>query len=102
MFAIWLMMIANFAIYFFLILFMFGLLRRNHAEVWASLGNPSFWNNSPRNSFLFVRWLLRHDYRHLGDKTIKRIGTLAEILFWSAMVLFLLFAVSVFTIGKAG
>lgn len=97
MFAIWLTMMACTVTYLVLVNVLFGLLRRQHAEVWTSLGNPSFWNNSPRNGFLFVRWLLRRDYKKLGDQTIARIGIVAEALFWIVMVLFLLFAVGVFT-----
>jgi len=90
-------MMAGVAIYLGLIQFLWAYLKRNHAVVWASLGEPSFCNNSPRNGFRFVRWLLRRDYQRTGDKTVIRMGVVAEILFWIDAVLVVLFVIGIFT-----
>ncbi len=91
LFAIWLAMMIDVLAYLIFVNFLFRYLRRNHWAVWESLGSPSFfWNNSPRNGFLFVSWLLGRNYRLLNDKTAEKAGVATEILFWGAAVLFVL------------
>jgi hypothetical protein len=47
-------------------------LRTFHPEIWQSLGSPSFWNNSPHNSFLTMRFLLKADFRSIEDEEFVR------------------------------
>ena len=58
------------------------MLRENHSDVYAALGSPSlFANNTPRNNWLSVKFLLSGSYRDLGDKQVTRLCEFMRV-FW--------------------
>lgn len=73
---IWLLgfgcMAVTIPIYLIKVRGIFVTLESEHPEAWSRLGSPSlFLNNSPRNSFLFVRWLIGFEYELLDDKKLS-------------------------------
>ena len=53
---------------------LFRLLREDHCEVYESLGSPSlFLNNSIKNNWLGLRFLVTGRYRELGDARVTRL-----------------------------
>jgi hypothetical protein len=68
-------------IWFCLCSWTFRRLRIRHAAIYETIGSPSlFWNNSPRNNFLFLKFLYRLNWRVSGDRTLVRVC-------WSMLVL---------------
>jgi len=53
---------------------LFRLLERDHAEVYARMGSPSLVaNNTIRNNWLSLRFLVGGGYRELGDARVTRL-----------------------------
>jgi hypothetical protein len=89
-YSVWLAMAVVIAVYLVLCVVLFGYLKRNHTIAWEKLGSPSlFWNNSPRNNVLFLRFLLRRDYEKLNDATLTRMAVVTASLGGLALALFL-------------
>jgi hypothetical protein len=87
--------LAMVVIWFVLILWVFKRLRRRHPSVFESLGSPSlFWNNSPRNNFLFLRFLFGSEPRQLRDETLVRVCVFMRILIAAYLMLFFLLLVT--------
>ena len=77
--------------------FRFRLLRRLrefHADVWKTLGEPTFWwNASPRNSLLTLGWVLKGGFACLDDPEARSLGRrvrIATVLQVGVPVLFIL------------
>jgi hypothetical protein len=52
----------------------FKRLRETHPDTWEALGQPSlFWNSSPRNRWLFTRFVWSGSYRELNDPALDRL-----------------------------
>jgi hypothetical protein len=100
LFDVWLAGMVGTVTYLFFVQILWRYLRQNCPAVWDSLGRPSFWNNSPKVGLVFVRWLLRRDYRQIEDRTGVRIAQVTEGLFWIAGVLIvLIFGLAIATHG---
>jgi hypothetical protein len=100
LFSIWATGMVVIVIYLIFVHVLWRYLRRTCPEIWASLGNPSLLNNSPKNGFLFVRWLLRRDYLQIADPTGVRIAKATEAMFWLASPLIvLMFGLGIATRG---
>ena len=69
---------------------MFRLLRQNHREVYESLGSPSLLlNNSIRNGWLSLRFLMRGDYRDVNDDRVRKLGNVMRVFFVAYVLWFL-------------
>ena len=76
--------IATLTVIFVLAMILHGLflrrLRREHPEVWESLGRPTLiMNNSPRNSLASLKYLFTAQYRDLPDQRFVRYCDLLRI-----------------------
>lgn len=88
--SVWLAMATVTVIYLILVAILFHYLKRVHTSLWNQLGSPLiFWNNSLRNNLLFLRFLLRRDYRTVAD---PKLTLLATVIFWLFCVCAALFA----------
>jgi hypothetical protein len=97
---VWLTGLVATLIYLILAHVLWRNLRRNSSAIWASLGSPSFLNNSPRNGFVFLRWLLGRGYRQISDPAGIRIAKATEAMFWVASALIvLMFVIGIATRG---
>lgn len=68
------------AIWFLLVSWLFRRLRDCHHATYQAIGEPSlFWNNSPRNNWLFLKFLLSSQWRELNDSTISRIVAILRV-----------------------
>ena len=100
LFGMWLTMTVVIVTYLLFVNLLWRRLRRNSPAICATLGSPSFFNNSPRNGFVFVRWLLRRDYLQTGDPTGIRMAKATEAMFWIGLALILFtFALGIATRG---
>jgi hypothetical protein len=64
-------LLAMVAVWFVLISWLFRRLKRQHPAMYERLGSPSlFWNNSIRNNWLFMKFLLGSRWRELGDASV--------------------------------
>lgn len=69
---------------------MFRLLRQDHREVYESLGSPSLvLNNSVRNGWLSLRFLMSGDYREVNDHRVRRLGDVMRVFFVAYVLWFL-------------
>jgi hypothetical protein len=73
-------------------------LKKNHNTLWVSLGEPSLWNQSPRNNARLQRFIWR-DYRDVQDPKLRTYVLIVKILYASIAFIFVaLMAVSWFHI----
>jgi hypothetical protein len=69
-------------VWMFLVLWMFRRLRVRHAEAFEAIGSPSlFWNNSPRNNWLFLKFLFQGQWRQLGDRQLAISARIMQAVF---------------------
>jgi hypothetical protein len=69
---------------------LFRRLRRYHSATYESVGSPTlFWNNSPRNNVLFMRFLFGLRWRQLPDPLLVTVCWLMLAFFCVYMILFL-------------
>jgi hypothetical protein len=72
-----------------LILRLFHILRTRHAEIYDTLGRPSLiLNNTIRNNFTTLRFLLGGHFRQLRDPELLRLGAFMQILFYAYSTVF--------------
>jgi hypothetical protein len=65
---------AMVAVWFILCSWLFHRLRVLHHSTYEAMGSPSlFWNNSLRNNWLFLKFLLSSHWRELDDSAISRV-----------------------------
>jgi hypothetical protein len=83
------------AVWFVLLSWFFRRLRNRHTATYETLGSPSlFWNNSPRNNWLFLKFLCSSRWRELGDPAIAYAVRFMRIF----LVIYLLFLVGMATV----
>jgi hypothetical protein len=69
-------------VWLILIVWTFRRLQSRHPAAYEAIGSPSlFWNNSPRNNWLFVRFLFRGDWQNLGDAALAVVARSMQLLF---------------------
>lgn len=64
-------------------------LKKNQRPVWDALGQPSFFNNSMRNSWRSTKFYFTRAYNRIEDPTAVRLGRRAYVFFILCWVLFL-------------
>jgi hypothetical protein len=92
------LLFALVAIWFLLVSRLFHRLRDYHPSAYVAIGSPTLlWNNSLRNQWLFLKFLLASQWRDLNDPLISRTVPLLRIwlvvypiLFFVLMALFVL------------
>jgi hypothetical protein len=84
-------------IWFTFLLWLFRRLRNRHKSTYEAIGSPSlWWNNSPRNNWLLLRFMFSSRASGLGDPAIARAVHVMRIvwvcgsLFWVCVVVALL------------
>lgn len=74
-------LIANGAVLLVLTLWMFRLLRERHPLTYEIIGSPTlFWNNSPRNHWLFLKFLFGSQWQELDDSAVAKICPFMRVL----------------------
>lgn len=88
--AIWFsVLFASILVWFVLGTRLFRLLREDHPEVYESLGSPSlFLNNTIKNNWLSLRFLVTGRYRELGDKRVTRLCNVMRVFLAAYLVWF--------------
>lgn len=90
------MLLAIVAIWFLLVSRLFHRLRDRHRSTYEGMGSPTiFWNNSLRNQWLFLKFLLTSQWRELNDPAISRTVPLLRVWLVVYTVLFLVLVVIV-------
>lgn len=64
-----------------------GVLRKKHQQVWAQLGSPTFWNNSPANAWRVSKFLQSRSYAGMTPD-VARKGAIARYLMIGGLVYF--------------
>lgn len=61
---------------------LFAMLREDHSATYTALESPSLLrNNTMRNSWLSLKFLLTGAYRELGDARVTRLGDFMRVFF---------------------
>jgi hypothetical protein len=90
------LVLAMLVIWFALILWLFRRLRLRHPSAFESAGSPSlFWNNSPRNNLVFIRFLFSSEPRQLQDQTLIRVCMSMRVLIAAYVLLFFILLLSI-------
>jgi len=85
-------------VWFALVLWLFSRLRTRHPAEFAALGSPSLiWNNSPRNNWLFLKFLFGSQCCELGDKALTNVCRVMRVWIIAYSVLIVVLVVSVAT-----
>lgn len=72
------------------LVWLFRYLRLHHPPTYKAIGAPSlFWNNSPRNNWLFFKYLWSRHGRDSGDATLWNAVRFLRVFFVLYLVLFL-------------
>src|SRR3954471_23269813 len=80
-----------------LVLWVFRRLRFQHAEMFEAIGSPSlFWNNSPKNNWLFLKFLFRGEWQQLGDRPLAIGARIMQVVLVAYMLTFLVLFVGHF------
>jgi hypothetical protein len=88
------------AVWFVLLSWFFRRLRSRHAATYAALGSPTlFWNNSPRNNWLFLKFIFSSRWRELGDPAVANAVRFMRIFLVVYFLLFFGFVAAIFTSG---
>jgi TRAP-type C4-dicarboxylate transport system permease small subunit len=90
---VWVEMAILFAlvlVWFYLVTSLFRRLRTDHHAKFVEMGEPSlFVNNSPRTSFLLLRFLFRREDKELGDRALTKLTKTMLVFFFIYVLLFL-------------
>ncbi len=74
-------------VWLILIVWTFRHLRIRHTATYEAIGSPSlFWNNSPRNNWLFFKFLFQGQWRQLNDPQLAVVARIMQVLFAVYMV----------------
>ena len=81
---------AMIAVWFVLCSWLFRRLRERHASTYEAIGSPTlFWNNSIRNGWLSMKFLLGGHWRSLGDSKLATVCSFMRVFFVLYLLLFL-------------
>jgi hypothetical protein len=96
-FAVLLAMVAT---WFILVSWLFSRLRNRHAVIYETMGSPSlFWNSSPRNNWLFLKFIFSSQWRTLGDPAVAKAVRFMRIFLVFYTCFFLSFVGFFFLLG---
>lgn len=69
-------------------------LEKHHVSVWLRLGSPTlFLNNSAKNSWGFMQFVLREEYCSIGDPKLSKLCALLRWSYLASFPLALLFLI---------
>jgi hypothetical protein len=78
-----------------------NLIKSSHPQVWLELGKLQLIkNNTIRNSFKFMVFILKADYRSLNDDTLSRKGNLLRVLLIGGHLIVLFAFIAPIVIGR--
>ncbi len=73
-----------------------SVLKTHHSATWESLGSPSLvTRNSMHSALTMQRFLLRGDYRSLGDPAVTRLGRSAAVVTLAGYAIFIVLLAAV-------
>ena len=73
-----------------LLAWLFRRLRRRHPATYEAIGSPSLvWNNSLRNNWLFLKFVLSAKPSKLGDRAVERTVGFIRVFFVVYVIYFL-------------
>ena len=88
-------------LWFTLVATLFRKLKSDHHDTYVQLGEPSlFWNNSIKNNFAFIGFLLGGKYKALNDRALTLQCTIMVWFFWLYLAIFIITGIAMFT-GQA-
>jgi len=95
--AFFVMLFATAAVWLLLIARLFSLLRDRHPAAYEAMGSPSlFWNNSVRNQWLFLKFVMTSRGRNFDDREIVRLVGFIRIILVVYPMLFVAGAAALF------
>jgi hypothetical protein len=90
------LLVAFFVAWFVLLHRLHGGLRDRHLHTWNDMGRPTILGGRPRDTAVLLRFLVRGEFRALGDSQLTRIATSMRIILIVYSALFLTLLVQVF------
>jgi len=83
-------------IWFALVGWLFHYLRKYHPPTYESIGSPTlFWNNSPRNNWLFLKFLFGSQCQSLNDPRLITVCWFMRVFICVYFVGFILLSVAI-------
>ena len=70
-------------------------LRVSHPDVWQRLGSPDYWNQSIKNNWMVLRFILKREFRSLEDPELVKLCEhirLFDIIFFISFGSWIIFA----------
>ncbi|HEV3298548.1 MAG TPA: hypothetical protein VG055_02865 [Planctomycetaceae bacterium] len=93
--AVWAILLVMVLIWFGAVTWLFRRLRNHHQATYESLGSPTlFWNNSPRNNWLFAKFLFGSQWKLLDDPVLNIVCPLMRAFLCVYLVAFLILLVA--------
>ena len=93
--AVWAILLVMVLIWFGAVTWLFRRLRNHHQATYESLGSPTlFWNNSPRNNWLFAKFLFGSQWKLLDDPILNIVCPLMRVFLCVYLVAFLILLVA--------
>lgn len=84
-----------------LISWLFRRLRENHTPTYEAIGSPTlFWNNSPRNNWLFLKFIFGARWQELDDSALTKVSRIVRVFSVVYMLGFLSLIVLFFVIPR--
>jgi hypothetical protein len=96
----WASLFVTVLIWFGAVTWLFRRLRNDHPTTYESLGSPTlFWNNSPRNNWLFAKFLFGSQWKSLDDPGLNIACPLMRAFLCVYVVGFLILLVAFIRLG---
>jgi hypothetical protein len=91
----WAIMFVMVVVWFAVVTWLFRRLRNDHPATYESIGSPTlFWNNSPRNNWLFAKFLFGAQWKSLDDPALNIACHLMRAFLCVYLVGFVIFLVA--------
>lgn len=82
---------VNGAFYFIFLTKLINMLKEKYPDKFRELGEPSlWWNNSPRNGYRMLRFILSHDPIFSTDKELSTTKNFAYVFLCTGLLIFIL------------
>lgn len=88
-------------VWWVLISWVFRRLREKHTLTYEAIGSPTlFWNNSPRNNWLFLKFIFGARWQELDDTALIKVSRIVRVFSVVYMLGFLGFVVLFFVMAR--
>ena len=87
---------ASVFVWFGLVSQLYKILATDHPQKYEEMGKPTlFWNNSPKSGWLLVKFIMKREYRGLGNQKLVKLGNFMFNFFVAYGILFSILFVAV-------